>query len=214
MERNGCGRGKCRYHFGGVCFSTQAQLRQHMGPMCLGQVEVASADASPEIFEFLCLALAVYSERDIFPEGDPDYFFVQQRVHPEYRPHQGWQPVWGEYVPDEWFSYSGIFQADPAAAKRLKVMRLEIRDQVDEVRAQFDGECDVHHVVPFKELVGGFLASEGIALADIDLSYPEGNAPSLMLDRDLAERWWVYHQENTELVAMTKEEHKAIHAAR
>ena len=209
MEKNGCGAKNCKYHFGERCFKTQAELKLAVKPTTDGQ-PYRVADGF--IYELLCLALEVNPDRDFYPDDDPDYFWRQWREGFGWKPHFGWQPFWQGFdlEDDDLFSYSHVWQVDPVSTKIRTVMRREVKDQVDEVRQQFDGECDVHHETPFKELLDGFLEVEGLGLNDLVITAGHGEG-SLLKNRNLADRWFIYHQHNTTLVALTKEEHYQAH---
>lgn len=76
----------------------------------------------------------------------------------------------------------------------------------------YDGDNDVHHVPPFRELVDRFLFEEGVAFADVALLNRDGLLGS-RLAPEWEARWERFHAEQAGYELLNKNEHTNRHRA-
>mgnify|MGYP003643995989 FL=1 len=212
MEKNGCGKDKCKYHFGNECFKTIADLRKWAMPNNPESNRIV--DEVSSLYEFLCLSLEAHPERGIFPPDTPDHFYKQKRGGGDTGEweHYGWQPGWPDGVESkDRFSYKFIFEVNPDKFIRLKLLRDAIREQMDDVRwaAIEQGLDHVHHEPPFLNVVNEWLKLENITLLDIE--FKRNSHGRVFASDALMERWEVFHAHNTTLTAMSEAQHYERH---
>ncbi len=76
----------------------------------------------------------------------------------------------------------------------------------------YDGDNDVHHVPPFRELVDRFLFEEGVAFAEVALLNRDGLLGS-RLAPEWEVRWERFHAEQAGYELLNKNEHTNRHRA-
>tara|TARA_R110002153_G_scaffold11237_6_gene43376 strand:- start:748 stop:1401 length:654 start_codon:yes stop_codon:yes gene_type:complete len=210
MEKNGCGKDKCKYHFGAECFKTVAEVKAFISPNKVGQTDYVHSGA---LFDILLSAWFAFPDADEFPDEDyPDMFVLEHRQAPGERPHLGWQPDWQQYEVETniRFSFRHLFTPNSGRDTRLKILRGIVRSQIEDVRSGVEGHTHVHHEPPFIEVVDEWLIEEDIALSDLVITRDD-EGYQVLAEQDLAESWEVYHAHNTTLTALTEAEHWERH---
>jgi hypothetical protein len=113
-----------------------------------------------------------------------------------------------------YWSYQHGFGGDYYGRVVRSAMRFEVLDQIEDVRGAGCG-MQVHHEPPntFAVLASAWMGINSLQPRYIDLYEPHPSTKAFV-DRDLAYSWQVFHAENSSLVVLTPEEHRAAHAAK
>lgn len=116
------------------------------------------------------------------------------------------------------FSYKKCLQPASHRQKCLEAFRNAIRLQIDEIRMECvlaDGldpmDYDIHHEIPFAEMVALFLRECGISFDGIALKgNVAGGYCEELADSAFMTRWQAYHQATAALRVISKTEHYMI----
>lgn len=207
---------RCKYHFFDKCFTSLTDAKRLVQPDPRdGRSVPWWFEPGCTEFEILNFSLEGSDAREDFPAERPVRFQREQRIYePTQTIHHGWTPVWGNGLTWPYWSYQSGFCGNWALRKGIAALRLEVLDQIRDVRwgAPDGEEWHVHHEPPmtFKRLMQDWCASENVTPETLNLHEPHPGH-KLLADRDQAERWQAFHAQNATLVAMTAEEHRQAH---
>jgi hypothetical protein len=208
---------KCRYKFGLNGFTSIAQMKELVRPMPSdGRAVPDQHERGSVEYEVLVYSLDGSPARGDYPAEDPDYFRRDARVYaPTGTQHFGWTPVWADGIEWPYWSYQHGFGGDYYGRKLKAALRFEVKDQIDDCRYGMGSGMHVHHVEPhtFNVLADAWMGINSLFSKDVKLYEPHPSY-SLLADRELAASWQEFHAKHADLVVMTPEEHRAIHAAK
>ena len=207
-------KSRCKYHFGDQCFTALEHAIKLVQPQPRDGRSVPWFILPGCVeFDILVWSLNGCEARADFPMLAPARFQREQRLYePTQTLHYGWTPVWP--CGASWPNWS--YQAGTMPNKKLRdanaALRLEVMDQIEDVRRGCGSDMHVHHEPPmtFKRIVTTWADRENIKIEAIPLYEPHP-CHKLIADRDMAARWQVFHAENADLRLLTANEHRAAH---
>lgn len=209
---------KCKFHFGLDCFTSISDMKRLVQPDPRdGRTPKAVVVPGELEYNVLRYSLDGSPARGDYPAEDPDRFERDARVYaPTGMQHHGWMPVWrGGDVSWPYWSYQHGFGGDYYGRVVRSAMRFEVRDQIEDVRGSMGAGMQVHHEPPntFAFLASAWLGINGLMPRYIKLYEPHPSVKAFA-DPNLSYSWQLFHAENSSLVLLTPEEHRAEHAAK